>query len=90
VIKEEEEEEERIQSEQAKSDCLLADEKKEEQHFIKIDSLDKVRSDINVTHTSIISDKTAISSFYENTSMTSAVKFKIYTIISSHSNAADK
>jgi len=72
VIKEEEE---KTQSKQAKSDCSLATEEKEEKHFSKIDSSDKGRGDINVTQTTIISDNTAVqSSFYENTSKTSSVK----------------
>jgi len=53
---------------------LLADEKKAEKHFSKIDSSDKVKGDINVAQTSIISDNTAIESFYENTNETSAMK----------------
>jgi len=89
------EEEEKIQSEQAKSDCSLANEEKEEKHFTKIDSLDKIRGDINVTQTSVISDNTAVPSFYENTSGTLAVKvinskFIQNLYIFSHSNAADK
>jgi len=76
AIKEKEEKkEEKTQSEQARSECSLAGEEKEEKHFSKIDSSDKVGGDINVTQTSVISDNTAIeSTFYENTNGTSAVK----------------
>jgi len=56
---------------------LVADEEKEEKHFSKLGPSDKVRDNINVTQTSVISQNTAIqSSFYENTSGTLAVKME--------------
>jgi len=60
IISTTKEEGEETQSEQAKSDCSLAGEKKEKKHFFKIDSSDKDRGDINVTQTIVISDNTAI------------------------------
>jgi len=67
-------EEEKNQSKQAKGDCLLADEEKEE-HLSKIDSSYKNKTTLTLRKRRLFPITLTIqSSFYKNTSGTSAVK----------------